>query len=68
MLPDPRRSGLGPSIPYDEFGLFRENAEEFGIPWTGPPAVRRVASGWSATLRMDIGKRSPSLAACGDAE
>jgi pimeloyl-ACP methyl ester carboxylesterase len=26
---------------YDEFGLFHENAEEFGIPWTGPPVVRR---------------------------
>lgn len=28
---------------YDEFGLFRENAEEFGLPWTGPPTVRRTA-------------------------
>jgi pimeloyl-ACP methyl ester carboxylesterase len=27
---------------YDEFALFPENAEEFGIPWTGPPEVRRV--------------------------
>ena len=27
---------------YDEFALFHENAEEFGIPWTGPPDVRRV--------------------------
>ena len=32
-----------PSAPvYDEFALFHENAEEFGIPWTGPPEVRRV--------------------------
>jgi pimeloyl-ACP methyl ester carboxylesterase len=31
-------------IPYDEFGLFHENAAEFGIPWSGPPAVRRVAT------------------------
>ena len=29
------------AVEYDEFGLFRENAEEFGIPWRGPPAVRR---------------------------
>jgi pimeloyl-ACP methyl ester carboxylesterase len=29
--------------PYDEFSLFSENAEEFGIPWTGPPTVRRTA-------------------------
>jgi pimeloyl-ACP methyl ester carboxylesterase len=29
------------TVEYDEFGLFRENAEEFDIPWRGPPAVRR---------------------------
>jgi pimeloyl-ACP methyl ester carboxylesterase len=28
-------------VEYDEFGLFRENAEEYDIPWRGPPAVRR---------------------------
>ena len=28
-------------MPYDELSLFHENAEEFGIPWRGPPAVRR---------------------------
>ena len=28
-------------IAYDEFSLFHENAEEFGLPWSGPPAVRR---------------------------
>src|SRR4051794_15144771 len=27
---------------YDEFSLFHENAEEFGIPWRGEPAVQRV--------------------------
>lgn len=30
-------------IPYDEFGLFHENAEEFGLPYDGPPSVRRVS-------------------------
>jgi pimeloyl-ACP methyl ester carboxylesterase len=30
-------------IPYDEFGLFSENAAEYGLPYPGPPAVRRVA-------------------------
>jgi pimeloyl-ACP methyl ester carboxylesterase len=30
-------------IPYDEFALFHENAEEFGLPWNGPPRVRRDA-------------------------
>ncbi len=29
-------------IPYDEFGLFGENAEEYGLPFDGPPTVRRV--------------------------
>jgi pimeloyl-ACP methyl ester carboxylesterase len=28
-------------IPYDEFGYFHENAGEFGLPYDGPPAVRR---------------------------
>jgi len=28
-------------IQYDEFGLFHENAEEFGLPYDGPPTVRR---------------------------
>jgi len=29
-------------IPYDEFAYFHENAEEFGLPYDGPPEVRRV--------------------------
>ena len=29
-------------VEYDEFALFHENAEEFGLPYDGPPAVRRV--------------------------
>ena len=28
-------------IAYDEFGLFEDNAREAGLPWAGPPAVRR---------------------------
>jgi pimeloyl-ACP methyl ester carboxylesterase len=28
-------------IAYDEFSLFHENAEEFGLPYEGPPVVRR---------------------------
>jgi len=27
---------------YDEFGLFHENAAEYGLPYDRPPAVRRV--------------------------
>ncbi|HVJ95805.1 MAG TPA: alpha/beta hydrolase [Acidimicrobiia bacterium] len=32
-----------PAAHYDEFSLFRENADEFGLPWNGPPAVKRTA-------------------------
>ncbi|KAI9034624.1 alpha/beta hydrolase fold protein [Hyaloraphidium curvatum] len=28
-------------IPYDELGLFHENAAEYGLPFGSPPAVRR---------------------------
>jgi pimeloyl-ACP methyl ester carboxylesterase len=28
-------------IPYDEFGLFHENAAEYGLPYDCPPVVRR---------------------------
>jgi pimeloyl-ACP methyl ester carboxylesterase len=28
-------------VPYDELSMFHENAEELGIPFDGPPAVRR---------------------------
>jgi len=29
-------------VAYDEFGLFHENAAEYGLPYDGPPEVRRV--------------------------
>jgi pimeloyl-ACP methyl ester carboxylesterase len=29
-------------VTYDEFSLFHENAEEFDLPWSGPPTVRRM--------------------------
>jgi pimeloyl-ACP methyl ester carboxylesterase len=35
MAPDVER------VPYDEFGMFHENAAEFGLPYDGPPTVRR---------------------------
>jgi pimeloyl-ACP methyl ester carboxylesterase len=28
---------------YDEFSLFEENATEAGLPWSGPPIVRRAS-------------------------
>src|SRR6478609_7646326 len=30
-------------VPYDEFSMFHENAEEFGLPYDGPPTVRRTS-------------------------
>ena len=30
-------------VPYDEFSMFHENAAEFGLPYDGPPTVRRTA-------------------------
>jgi pimeloyl-ACP methyl ester carboxylesterase len=32
---------MAEGIEYDEFGLFHENASEFGLPYDGPPTVRR---------------------------
>lgn len=34
-------------VEYDELGLFHENAAEFGLPYDGPPVVRRE--------RVDVG-------------
>ena len=36
---------------YDEFSLFEENATEAGLPWSGPPTVRRESSRWTAAGR-----------------
>jgi pimeloyl-ACP methyl ester carboxylesterase len=32
-----------PSPAYDEFSMFADNAAEVGLPWTGPPVVRRAS-------------------------
>ncbi len=42
-------------VDYDEFGLFHENAEEFGIPYDGPPVVRR------ASAPLDDGRQLSAL-------
>jgi pimeloyl-ACP methyl ester carboxylesterase len=31
----------GHDVHYDEFSMFHENASEVGLPWSGPPTVRR---------------------------
>jgi pimeloyl-ACP methyl ester carboxylesterase len=46
----------GKHVPYDEFALFHENASEFGIPYDGPPTVRREFTG------LADGRRLSSLA------
>jgi pimeloyl-ACP methyl ester carboxylesterase len=42
-------------VPYDEFSMFHENAEEFGIPYDGPPTVRRES------VEVDPGRRLSAL-------
>ena len=42
-------------IEYDEFGLFDQNAAEYGLPLDGPPTVRR------ATTRLADGRLISSL-------
>lgn len=32
-----------PRVPYDEFSMFRENAEEWSIPYAAPPEVERIS-------------------------
>jgi pimeloyl-ACP methyl ester carboxylesterase len=46
---------------YDEFGLFHENAEEYGLRYDGPPAVRRVqaAMGDGRHLSALVWKQGP---------
>jgi pimeloyl-ACP methyl ester carboxylesterase len=51
-------------IEYDEFGLFHENAEEYGLPFDGPPLVRRVAVEVAPGRRMSAlvwGDGAPEL-------
>jgi pimeloyl-ACP methyl ester carboxylesterase len=42
-------------VPYDEFSMFQENAEEHALPWRGPPTVRRVPT------RLDDGRQLSAL-------
>src|ERR1700761_1281308 len=32
-------------VSQDEFAFLRDNADEAGLPWNGPPSVRRVSTG-----------------------
>jgi pimeloyl-ACP methyl ester carboxylesterase len=42
-------------VPYDEFSMFHENAEEFGLPYDGPPVVRRES------VEVEPGRRLSAL-------
>jgi pimeloyl-ACP methyl ester carboxylesterase len=42
-------------IDYDEFGLFHENATEYGLPFDGPPTVRRES------VEVEPGRRLSAL-------
>ena len=42
-------------VPYDEFSMFQDNAEEFGIPYAGPPVVRRES------VEVEPGRRLSAL-------
>src|SRR4051794_32994467 len=42
-------------VPYDEFSMFHENAEEFGLPYDGPPTVRRES------VEVEPGRRLSAL-------
>ena len=51
-------------VEYDEFSLFHENAEEFGIPFAGPPMVRRVSTAMGDGRQLSSlvwGEASPEL-------
>ena len=39
-------------VDYDEFGLFGENAAEYGLPFDRPPTVRRAFAGVSGSRRL----------------
>ncbi len=51
-------------VAYDEFGLFAENAAEYGIEWTGTPTVRRESVELPSGLRLSAlvwGAGAPEL-------
>ena len=51
-------------VDYDEFGMFSENAAEYGIEWSGPPEVRRESVALPSGLRLSAlvwGTAEPEL-------
>ncbi|MFQ5556116.1 MAG: alpha/beta fold hydrolase, partial [Acidimicrobiales bacterium] len=57
-------TGRPERVEYDEFGLFHENAEEYGIPYEGPPTVRRETVAVNDARKMSAlvwGDSTPEL-------
>ena len=54
-MPDRYASPMVERIPYDEFGLFHENAAEHGLPFDAPPVVTREH------VAMEDGRRMSAL-------
>jgi pimeloyl-ACP methyl ester carboxylesterase len=57
-------ASMGERIAYDEFGLFHENASEYGLAWPGPPSVRRTSVAVSGGRRVSAlawGSGDPEL-------
>jgi pimeloyl-ACP methyl ester carboxylesterase len=50
-------------VDYDEFGLFHENAEEYGLPFDGPPTVRRAFADVDDVADVDPGTSGRRLSA-----
>ena len=50
--------GVPELVPYDEFGLFHENAAEYGLPFDSPPIVRRA---FAEVDPMSRGRRLSAL-------
>jgi pimeloyl-ACP methyl ester carboxylesterase len=48
---------VGAAPEYDEMSMFKENAEEVGLPWDGPPAVERIDIEVDASGRKVSGRR-----------
>lgn len=47
-------------VAYDEFGLFHENASEYGLELSAPPIVRRIEVGVPGRPG-DVGRRISGL-------
>jgi pimeloyl-ACP methyl ester carboxylesterase len=41
-------------VPYDEFAMFHENAGEYGLPFAGPPTVRREFISVAPSRRLSV--------------